>query len=1275
MQAKQHIAAFRSIGASQKSLSNQLLDPKNIKIDERSTSELLAFIAKLSSQFWYYDENDERNGDWSDFFKTDLTAILAIISDSRKEEDYRKVLDFVKGIQFSTKDKHRSSFLNELFELAFSSVFEINHWYTTFTQYHLNHPYYTYLKEIIWKKFSFRLRDLYAYYYAAIHLGILTDKELIDNQFRKFHDLETIWNFDPFPIIGNEENELKNFYTDPTQVLGNVREITKDFYHLFDGLIKEASSQFALSLENGNMEPHIALLMSFLDLFKYQQQAGNDLVSKHLKFYFEEVLDFHKKASEPDSAYLLFKLVKGHSSYSLSAGTKLNGGVDKSGKGIFFLTQKDLLTVPSTISNYLTLKTIPVATSSKTYETISIGEVKQYDAPIVDKLTGKYVSFEMFGSSDAKASKPQNANIGFALTSPELYMEGGDRCLTITFVSDIVKTAPRPKKTTETENKSAPLVDYSEFLDISVTGKKGWLTPTTSKVTIGANNQLIMALHFNKSVASVSPYNVKVHGKGYSTLWPVLSVKINYDISKKKPSNAATKGKSILKEVEAYDFLKSRTFSSYVIDTKVNELSMLTLKTDAGTVPPASTILPFGSNPVIGSRLLVGCYEAFIKHTKAICLSAGWVNLPSSSGFKTYYKAYNEYLDKYAPGVTKFSLEAYKCITQYLNQGSWSKNTTPVLLFQGALCPTICDEQKELQSKKNSIVVVSGKGLVTKIGYEINLATTIDPDYTLKSPLVYSDKSKSGFISLALSSPEEAFGNAIYPQVVSKVTLENTVKAANEMGLAGLLNKILKGVVSPLTKLEKSVEKVLAPILKNKPKKHSKKPKFQAIPNKPFAPKMKDIAISYTSSVTLVPGIDLHNQFYHIHPFGTELITNKEFGLVPQYAQKGYAFWGFESLIANTSLTIFLALEDRLNTIISEDFQEPFIEILLSSGWSHAQVLEDTTYGLNKTGIIKFNIPEGISNSNTIMPKGNYWIRISANNQLIDDCKLMMVGTNVVQAKRELLNDINTASEIVNVSAGKITQFVQPVQAIAKVDQPFSSFGGENPENDKKFQSRVSQRLSNKDRGVSVKDYESLILEKFSDIYSVNVVSGRYIKDGKSNEVYISLIPMLDQTMGSNAYKPIASASALSAVLSMLESRIDAHLDVKVSHSKLEELMVSVDVVFYSSDDTNQLIKTLNDDLKQFLSPWIINNDLAYNSDELKVDELMKFIRTRSYVSSFSNFFLSLDGFVLSSDEPIVIPMDPLSVIISADRHNINADSIPDQLITPTDEKSMVIMK
>lgn len=1191
-----HSALSQLTAATQKSEVNDALSPDGIKLDDRSTEQLLYYLSTVATQFWYYDENDRKNGDWSDFFRTDIAAILAVVSQSQKDTDYQKVQDFIKGIQYSIRDSHKSDFLWEVFATSFRLVLKVNDWYTILSQYHVNHPFQIYLKEIIWKKLSFSLRTLYSCYYRAIHQSILTDKEKIDEMFKEFRKLDIIWNFDPFPVVKNEGRAI-GFFENPEPMLEEVQQGVKDVFNLYDEILKESKSQFSISLNSGDIEPHIALIISFLKLYKHQQAALNELVPQHLDFYYQNVLDFVKQKASPDSAYVLFELAKGKDPIRLPTSTLLFGGTDAAGQSILFESSEDVLVNSQSISRYLTMSKEDGGSKPTFFQTT---ELTGYQAPVEDKVTGRNVSFPMFGGYQISGSIV--ANFGFVIASPELLVSGGTRCIQVTF-----------NLTSSSNNNEATIQDISKFLTVSLSSKKGWINPSKQVIQL-ESKVLTFQLGFENALDPSSAYDPKVHGSGFNTNWPLLKITL-------------AEGS----EIAAYAALQNLTFSTYTLSTTVSDFSLLTVTTPSGAVPPAPAVLPFGSIPAIGSQFIVGCYEAFIKHTNKLRVNFSWVNLPDEKGFEDYFEPYVDYLKEYGlykPG--DFTRKAYTCGLTYLDQGTWS-DPVSIPLFEGndtSTFPDPCDLSQ------------TGEGISPDTSFNLALpASGLVPDYTINPAMTYSDKSKSGFVSLALSGADVAFGNSIYAQVVAEVTMYNTMKAARHQLLGALwklLGKLWNGIVSKITK--------------------KKKTKFKPQPNKPLIPKVKNLTVDYQSSIDVNPGKTAENLFYKIHPFGNELTLSGNTSILPKYQSDGYVFLAFDSWSDATVVTLFLAVEDQLKNTVSEDFTSVTVEVLTTSGWTLQSILSDTTYGLNKTGILKIRITDQADSKCSIMPSGSNWMRLSMKGSKVKSCKLLMLGPNAGLVNRSI-SASNAVENLVNLPAGSISKLVQPINGVNKLVQPFSSFGGEQPENARQFYRGVSKRISNKGRGVSIKDYQSIILESFQEVYQVNVVPGRYVPDGTSDEVYVSVMPVVNTTTNGDQYKPIAAADVLSEILLKLQRLIDPHLTVKVEHAGFEELLVSVEVKFSQPENRDQLISQLNSDLKNYLSPWIDGNSLGYTGS-LQVSSLIQFVSSRSYVSSFSNFVLSQDKVVIyssggSSKVQAITPVNPLNVVVSTRKHLI----------------------
>lgn len=1376
----------------------------------------MAYLAKIANQFWYYDLQDKKQGDWSDFFKTDQTALLATISQEKREDEYDKVLDFLNGIPYTRVVDNRSEFLWEVFSRVFNAVLDINEWYFTMTQYHVNTTFQSYLNQIIWQKISFNFKSIYAFYFEAIKEEIIDDKARIDDMFRRLQQLQAIWNFNPFP----EDRKVtsvpnSNWYRAYIHGLENA---VKDFYHLYDSIVSKAEDEFYKSLKTGNVQPHIALIASFLKTYKHQQKALNRMVPRHLKFYYEDVLDFHKNGALADSTYLLFTLNKSIEAYGLNAKTQLAAGEDAQGNPLIFHTEKGLMVVPSVVGSYLTMfSTGEQSTTDPQARDFVTSAVTGFAKPVIDKNTGKYEDFYMFGQpAQPLASGLPKATLGFAIASPELWLEGGDRQLQITFA--LTKTNSTSTEKTDNEEKKKDKkgedagTDISSILDFTITGQKGWLKPICTNAILTAD-QFVVTLGFDNSVAPVAAYNTKTHGAGYNTAWPVLKAQLVADGSS---YSCETMKVNTPFAGNAYEELSKIDFSTFTISSTVNNLSIITLKAGAKTVPASATMSPFGSIPAVGDQLLIGSYETFIKHTNKMCLHVNWVNLLSAKDFKEYYAAYNEYLKLYPlPSCPfTFTLDAYKCDLAWLDQGKWQPGDSNVELFGKSTCST--DYPIEFEEAENGSgnkgcahwkifqwLPLPGKKKTKKadpkkastelqlINYDVGLTENHVPDYTLTSPLKFTDKSKSGFVSLTLTEPEAAFGNELYPKVVNEVTLKNTMKAAKKFTIGTALKKVAlavpvlavgmvllglakgpinfpkktfsgvsnyigidtsavsidsdfmtiaqnsiaigkgaivttydtikanvkdstlastkdststakgsKGAPNDTTGVNNLVQAGKDSVIAVKtlgcsskgvtcyPKAaksvptwiaflvllglyfivsllSKKKKAFSAVPNKPYIPKAKDLSISYESSFNVVPGANENHQYYRIHPYGIEELEDQSssYTLIPQYDAWGYIFLSFETLYANTTLTLFLGIQDRQDTTISDDFTSLGVEYLSDSGWTSTNVLSDSTYGLNKTGIITFQIGENPDNTNGIMPSGNYWIRLSGDYLQVTETKLTILSTNATSASR-VMSPANLREKLETIPAGTIKSFIQPVQSIAKVAQPFASFGGEEPEHTKQFHQRVSQRIAHKERGGSVESIQSIILDKFREIYGLNVVPGKFLQDVPNDTIIITVIPWIDDATAKDSFKPVAPANVLTEVLTELNDKVSDYLNMEIKHAGFEEVKVSVDVVFNQPDEYFELINQLNEDLSYFMSPWIKDNQLAYQKKALYVNDIIHFISSREYVLSFDHLQICLGGskIIYASDDEsqqiesiqLISVSDPRNILVSAKQHDIN---------------------
>lgn len=89
--------------------------------------------------------------------------------------------------------------------------------------------------------------------------------------------------------------------------------------------------------------PHLALFLAFLRLLGHPRDLVNRLTTRHLAFYYEELLRMSRKPALPDRAHVLFRLAAGVDRALVPGGTALRAGKDTAGRERVYRTDRDLV--------------------------------------------------------------------------------------------------------------------------------------------------------------------------------------------------------------------------------------------------------------------------------------------------------------------------------------------------------------------------------------------------------------------------------------------------------------------------------------------------------------------------------------------------------------------------------------------------------------------------------------------------------------------------------------------------------------------------------------------------------------------------------------------------------------------------------------------------------------------------------------------------------------------------------------------------------------------
>lgn len=151
---------------------------------------------------------------------------------------------------------------------------------------------------------------------------------------RSFDDLmaqiaEYAKRLDYFDVI--DEEIVKN---------GDWTDFFRDVYDYEKHELKK--ERIEALIEEGDIPPHMALIMAFLKMYEVEQANLNTLTEKHLQFYYKDILGFKPREGENGKATVFFEPVKNAPETFIPKGTLFDAGKDANGKPITYRSVRDV---------------------------------------------------------------------------------------------------------------------------------------------------------------------------------------------------------------------------------------------------------------------------------------------------------------------------------------------------------------------------------------------------------------------------------------------------------------------------------------------------------------------------------------------------------------------------------------------------------------------------------------------------------------------------------------------------------------------------------------------------------------------------------------------------------------------------------------------------------------------------------------------------------------------------------------------------------------------
>ncbi|MDN3581251.1 hypothetical protein [Mucilaginibacter flavus] len=1259
------------------------LDPSYVSIDGRSFEDLLSFAASYANQIRFYDmPGDEVNDttppakvSWVEFFKRDMAVIAASIASVKLDKIKSDYENISEQILLNPSVELYTDLLNQIVAIAT----QIDQWYTAAIP---QNPLHTDIDLAIKSSLSDQLKKLIAYEEGFI---VVDSKTVLNIDFSKLQ------NKDEWGLNATVNPEFDTYLgTTPEDRILNavpyVDDIFQAFFSVISNIVDDAPGYLTFAItQYPSHQPYMALYIAFLQLFGLAQEQMNGLTGRMLDFYYRDVLRLAEKPAVPDKVFVIFQLAQNIAEYDLPQGTSLSAGKDAAGTEQVYRTEADFVINQASVKE---LKNIFIQKTPVSADEAQKTVAAMYANPVANsmdgegaKFTGPNPKWATFGSGgvirtapnnicefisqrQAELTPPNNTQIGFAIASPQLVLQGGSRLVKFSMPFNF--------------NQFPVNANMLKSLDLQValTGEKSWLSidrqmdkeeveaikqvmgnglfpaPDSTKNFLSESGFFLAqendengkpgigALYIFMPIAEqgIVAFNTKTHTGSYQTEYPVVQVLIGSGLGFPTSffHDLTVDKLSIAVQVGSINGLNNKGQ-----DINNDGLKKINIQTDSGLVTPGKPFDPFTKVPYQGMSFYVESDEVFNKPLGQLTvnITKSIPEVPDSN----YYFPYT---------VSVLARNNWKQLVDHYGQTFTTNSLTFNIL--NVANKEDAGQAVELNQIKESAVAyyhypISLDRLPIEhyTGYDISAyknfiridnQATFDDD--IQSLVQDAPKFQIQGISLSYQSVLTALDPKVdqFFHIYPFGTVETYITPAS----TETVNKQLLLQQKPLMVDAKNI--LLPQFTFLNP---------TAVYNDIASGKVSDIRTElFIRSAQYTGDETLDRLIYDASGLNKRIKGgNNQYSNTVQ--EEGLLYIGLEKL--QPLQTLSLLFEFAPGSAVDEDDDPPVINwsYLIYNEWRPLEaedLLSDSTYGFQTTGIVKLNVPADANDNHTIVKDGLYWFCASVTNQSNRIPQLIDV---IAQAAEVVFYDQgNSPAHYDNaLPAGSISKLSVAVAQVKSVTQPYASFDGKHKEQGKEYYTRVSERLRHKKRAVTPWDYERLVLEQFPQVFKVkcipnvdpaclcpdppalmternvdHLVKTKCCGPVKSSaNVLLVPVPNLKNDNAANPLQPKTSRLTLIEIVKFLTPLTSPFVTVHAKNPVYEQVIVFFRVKFLSGIDKGYYLQKLNEEIVQYLTPWAFNDGIEADfGKKIYASAIINFIQQRSYVDFITDFLMGV---------------------------------------------------
>lgn len=608
-----------------------------------------------------------------------------------------------------------------------------------------------------------------------------------------------------------------------------------------------------------------------------------------------------------------------------------------------------------------------------------------------------------------------------------------------------------------------------------------------------------------------------------------------------------------------YSWIHKLLVQRIIIHSSVTGINDVQVYNELGKIDNSKSFPPFGINTSAGTWMAIGNYEMAIKNTKTIDVSLKWNQLPlHPKGLKGHYAAYPGNIDN----------DSFKVRTRYLSDNNWfpTTGTSKFTLFKDA----VIEDPNEAQLDKG----ISDESNFNDVN--IKKMTTFDHP---EEEYIYTIKSRTGFVKFTLESPEMGFGNQEYRDLFTERMM--------------------------MKKWRKKRLPVLHP---------------------PIFPHVENITLNYTAEdvIDLRKSIKDRNIVVdQLHPFGivSSSDSNINTGIPFVFSQETDAsiLMGFNHVKGGEVFSTFLVFEAVSNEMTNSDI--PQITMYWGDGYYWEEIprgfiLKDETNQMTNSGNLVYNFPAHIP-QNLYDKNGILWIRtgFDKNAEFVPEIRAFHnnVGLAILETEDASVEKMQSFK-----NSNGILELEKKLPGISGFKQITSYFSGQELEDLKSMQVRISEFVTHRGRAVTARDFELLTLQEFSDVGKALCLPNTNLKDKRKGVVTVVVIPQ-NKLKTINHSKPMVPSGMLSNIEAFLTASASENVLVDAVNPVYEEIQVKC-VVRLKSNRQSASLEVIHEICDNFIAPWQSKNILPNFGESINFSRLYKEISEIEFIEKIEYF-------------------------------------------------------